>query len=102
MIRALFEIYLEIHSRWVLSLPPQYVKGVVWASEANKKYVRTKDPEREVGSHWKFEFVLIKSKIKQSKLDYVQDVCCNGAALANCSLILCPLMTYHENVMYYM
>lgn len=28
-------------------------------------------------------------------MGYIQGVCCNGAALANCSLILCPLMSRH-------
>lgn len=31
-------------------------------------------------------------------MGYIQGVCCNGAALANCSLILCPLMTSYETL----
>lgn len=42
VIIALLKIYLEIHRRWVLSLTPQYVKGVVCASEANKKRCQNK------------------------------------------------------------
>lgn len=42
VIIALFKIYLDICSRWVLSLPPQYPKGVVNASEADKKEERAK------------------------------------------------------------
>lgn len=39
---ALLKIYLDSHSRWVLLLPPQHVKGLVCASEANQNGARRK------------------------------------------------------------